>query len=878
MNGSISQQTYDNMEKRLKQVEEILRELAVIDKESSGDKLREAIQNTLAILGEYTGAERVYMFDRIYEEEPGYSNTYEWCASGVQPQISNLRFLSCTEMPYWDEVFGKGQNIIIPDLEQIRLTQPLEYEILKEQDIKSEIAVPVFYNESLTGFIGLDNPVAGDWSLLIQILNLVGTHIGSNRENARMVALLEQKQNRLKESLKVQQNEKQILNVLCYDYTSVYLVDLQKDEAEIMKLDDSANASEVVEENAKRKVCYSKLVKKYYDHFVIKSENPDFLDHFSVKRLIEELQDKDRIVYRYHTCPNSDGKEFFEMQATKIDGNVEEKRIVMGFRHVDDIIKEERKSQNSLKKALDEARMNNEIISSISKIYFAIYRIDLNTDFYEEVSSDSEVHSLTGTYGKASDRMKEICQKFVTAEYQSRVMEFFDLTTLKERMKNDETLAIEYLAQDGNWHLARFIEKKRGQNGELENVLYVTRLISEQKRREQYWIMAAEAANKANEAKSEFLSRMSHDMRTPLNVITGLVDVAKAHIDEQEKIEECLDKISVTGKNLQNLVNDVLDIKQIESGKFEIRPKAMRVSELYESVQKMLDHDILKRDLHFSCKQHDIAHPYLLADQLRLEQICTNLLSNAVKYTPDGGSVTFELYEKAAKEAGKIQLVSVISDTGIGMTPEFMEEMYSEFSRAVDTRVNKVRGSGLGLAIVKKIVDLMGGTIEVESKPDHGSRFCVTVELPWIEASESRKEEKEISLQGMCLLVAEDNDLSYEVEEELLSMRGVQCVRARNGQECVEMMKQAESGSMDAILMDMQMPVMDGPTAAMAIRQLPDSWAKDIPIIAVTANAYSDDIQKCLDAGMNEHLAKPVDYQKLAGILAKFKKKKADSC
>ena len=289
------------------------------------------------------------------------------------------------------------------------------------------------------------------------------------------------------------------------------------------------------------------------------------------------------------------------------------------------------------------------------------------------------------------------------AEYRDHVMEFFDLSTLQERMKEEETIATEYLAQDGNWHLARFIVKKRDEYGEVENVLHVTRLISDQKRREQYWIMVADAANKANEAKSEFLSRMSHDIRTPLNVITGLVDVAKAHPGEEKKIEECLDKISATGKNLQNLVNDVLDLKQIESGKLEICPKEMQLSELFESVQKMLDPRILKRKLEFQCVQHDIVFPCLLADSLRLEQIYMNLLSNAIKYTPDGGKVSFELYEKPAKEPGKVQLISVISDTGIGMTEEFMKVMYSEFSRAVDTRVNKVRGSGLGLAIVKKI-------------------------------------------------------------------------------------------------------------------------------------------------------------------------------
>lgn len=872
MDRKVSQQTYDNMEKRLNQVEAILRQLAVIDKENDKDTLHEAIQMTLGILGEYTKAERVFVFDRLVDTRTEYTNSYEWCAEGVKPQIEYLQHVPSVMMPYWNETFERGDSIVIQDLEDIADQMPSEYNMLKIQNVHSEIAVPIFYKERLTGFIGLDNPSMEDQHLLLQLLNLVGNRLGSNRENIRMLSLLKKKQRKMEKSLQLLEREKRILNVLCYEYTSVYMVDLQADWAEVVKLEASSNVSEIQDNKEKKIVCYSRLVKTYYDQFVIKEESPDFLERLTPERLIEELKEHDRISYCYHTYPNGEGKEFFEMQITKIQTEHEEQMIIMGFRHVDDIVREERKQQRSLKRALDEARLNNEIISAISKIYFAIYRIDLRKDFYEEVSSDSEVHSLTGTYGKASERMKQLCEKFVAPEYSDRVMEFFDIMTLKERMKEEETIAIEYLARDGNWHLARFIVKKRNEYGEVENVLYVTRLISDQKRREQYWIMMAEAANRANEAKSEFLSRMSHDIRTPLNVITGLVDLARAHEGDEKKVRECLDKISVTGQNLQNLVNDVLDIKQIESGKFEIRPKEMRTSDLFESVQKMLDPDILKRKLEFSCIQHDIEHAWLLADQLRLEQIYMNLLSNAVKYTPDGGKVTFELYEEKADEEGKVQLVSVISDTGIGMTEEFMREMYSEFARAVDTRVNKVRGSGLGLAIVKKITDLMDGTVEVESKPNQGTRFVVRFTFPWMEKEvpDVKNATEDVQMRPLHILVVEDNDLSYEVEEELLSMRGIQCTRAENGQICVEKFRTSRPGMYDAILMDMQMPVMDGPAAVRQIRNLDHPQAKEIPIIAVTANAYHEDIQKCLAAGMNDHLAKPVDYQKLTELLKKL--------
>lgn len=209
--------------------------------------------------------------------------------------------------------------------------------------------------------------------------------------------------------------------------------------------------------------------------------------------------------------------------------------------------------QKTLKKALAEANLNNEIISAISKIYYAIYRIDLDKDIYEEVSSDNEVHRLTGRRGRASTRMVELCDNFVADEYREKVEEFLNISTLAERLKEDETIAVEYLALDGNWHLARFIVKKRAADGRVTHVLYVTRVISDEKRREQYWIVAAEEANKANEAKSEFLSRMSHDIRTPINAIVGLTDIARQSGDNMQKIQDCLKKIDMAEKIYNSL-------------------------------------------------------------------------------------------------------------------------------------------------------------------------------------------------------------------------------------------------------------------------------------------------------------------------------------
>ena len=356
---------------------------------------------------------------------------------------------------------------------------------------------------------------------------------------------------------------------------------------------------------------------------------------------------------------------------------------------------------------------------------------------------------------------------------------------------------------------------------------------------------------------------MSHDIRTPMNVIMGFTNIALQHADDSDKMKECLEKIRVSGSNSQELIDDVLDISRIESGELKIVSQPVKLPEPFDFYCQAIAGMAEAKNIRFSGKLHDISHNVLLSDQIRLGQIYMNLLSNAVKYTPENGDVKFEVYEEKLAESGKVRLVSVVSDTGIGMTPEFMEQMYSAFSRAVDTRVNKVRGSGLGLAIVKKIVDLMGGAIEAESK---GTTFRVTLDLPAAadDAETEEHTETAITLQEkpLTVLVAEDNDLNYEITAEQLRGYRVHCVRAVNGQDCLQRIEQAAPDEFDAILMDMQMPVMNGLEATAAIRKLDSETAKHIPIIALTANAYHEDIQKCLAAGMNAHLSKPINIDR----------------
>lgn len=856
-------------------IEQILHHLALIDKAKNPQEMHDIVYTILELMGRYTGAERVYIFDKIDDSHNAYSNTFEWCAEGIVSQMELLRSVSADEMPCWMAIFAKGENIVIPDIEEIKITMPKEYDLLKMQSIRSEVAIPIFYHECLSGFIGLDNPDNDLPEMFMQLLTLVGGHMGSARENSRMLELLEHKQEILQQNLHELEKERQILMVLCEDNTSVFRVNLMTDTAETVKIDLRANVSKLIIPDDNKLLCFTKEMKAYYDKFIVKESIPNFFGIISCENLMRELSDKDRFAMRYKSVPNSLGHMYFEMRVTKIRRSNDDFQVLVDFRHIDDIVIEEKKHQQELEAALKEANMQNDIISAISKLYFLIYRIDLKADYYEEISSDGKVHRLTDENDSASFKMNEICDKFVAAEYQERARRFFDFKTLADQLKNEDTIAIEYLATDGNWHLARFIVQTRDEDGNAVRLLYVTRLISEEKRREKYWIVAAEEANKANEAKSEFLSRMSHDIRTPMNVIMGFANIAVRNLDDRDKLKDCLDKIRSSGDNLQQLIDNVLDISRIESGEFKMVSQPVKLSELFGFYCDSASGMMTRKKLCLTSSAHDIIHNTVITDKLRLGQIYMNLLSNAVKYTPEGGTIRFEIYEEAMPEADRIRLVSIISDTGIGMDPEFMKVMYSEFSRAVDTRVNKVRGSGLGLSIVKKIVDIMGGTIDVQSEPLKGTTFTVKLELPFVAENDetaANDNEKLITFPDhpITLLVAEDNDLNYEIEAELLGLHSIKCVRAVNGADCVEKFSKSEPGAFDAVLMDMQMPVMSGPEAAAAIRALPHKNAKTIPIIAVTANAYQEDIQKCLDAGMNSHLSKPIDMNTLLKTIAEF--------
>ena len=386
---------------------------------------------------------------------------------------------------------------------------------------------------------------------------------------------------------------------------------------------------------------------------------------------------------------------------------------------------------------------------------------------------------------------------------------------------------------------------------------------------------AMESAKAANKAKSVFLSNMSHDIRTPMNAILGFTELIKRDAEIPDKVLEYTDKISASGQHLLGLINDILDMSKIENGKFALNIQKFSLVKFVDELGTMMRPQAEKKNLSFEIVTHNLKADNLLGDKLRINQILINILSNAIKYTPEGGSVKMDISELPKINANFARLKFTVADNGIGMSEEYRQNLFKPFTREISSTVNAIQGTGLGMAITKNLVDLMSGTIAVKSKQGVGSTFTVELELrmddsnrddiPAIPKAQS-SETPEKALEGKRFLAAEDNGLNSEILVELLDMHSSSCEVAENGKIAVEMFEKSESGYYDGILMDIQMPVMNGYEAAKAIRSSSHPDAATIPIIAMTANAFSEDINNSIDAGMDAHIAKPVDMDKLEAV------------
>ena len=386
--------------------------------------------------------------------------------------------------------------------------------------------------------------------------------------------------------------------------------------------------------------------------------------------------------------------------------------------------------------------------------------------------------------------------------------------------------------------------------------------------------LAVQRETKANLAKREFLFNMSHDIRTPMNAIIGFTALAQTHIDDRGQVEDYLKKISVSSQHLLSLINDVLDMSRIESGKVTLEAKPVHLPELVHELRDIVQAVVSEKGLSLTLDTVGVENEDVIADPLRLEQILINVLANAVKFTPDGGQISLWIVQKDTAPAGYADFEFHIKDNGIGMSEEFQKHIFEQFARERTSTVSKIQGTGLGMAITKSLVDMMGGRITVKSEQGKGSEFTISLRFPIGEAKteQTPPAAKASAFTGKKLLVVEDNELNLEIASTLLKEAGFEVDTAENGKIAVEKVEAASADRYDLILMDIQMPEMDGYEATRRIRALPDTKKAALPIVAMTANAFEDDRKNALRAGMNGHIAKPLDIQKLFQVLSELLK------
>lgn len=531
------------------------------------------------------------------------------------------------------------------------------------------------------------------------------------------------------------------------------------------------------------------------------------------------------------------------------------------------------------------------IVYALGDEYIGNYYCNAKDNTYEAVRNRKPPLVCIPPKGKYSENFAQYVKQRVVREDQGILTEKLSLSYIKDHLtETNRKIVIEYRGTslgEKRWYRILAIFVDTDEEGELEHFIVAFQDIDQERKefsqqlleRNEALQTAYDAANHANQAKSDFLSQMSHDIRTPMNAIMGMTAIAGTHLDDKERVQDCLGKITVSSKHLLSLINEVLDMSRIESGKMALTEEAFNLKDLIDNLLDMVKVPVQEKRHKIQVNMHNIEHEQVIGDSLRIQQVFVNIMSNAVKYTPAEGRISLDISEKKSSRANVGCYEFVFEDNGIGMKPEFIEHIFEPFVRAEDTRVNKIQGTGLGMSIARSVVQMMDGDIKVESEPGKGSRFTVNIYLKLQNPDEvSGKKEEENTLEifqnheflGKRVLLVEDNELNREIAAEILAATGLAVETAEDGREAVDMVAASKEDYYQMIFMDIQMPSMNGYEAATAIRSLNREDLNRVPIIAMTANAFAEDVEHARNCGMNEHVAKPLDFGRLMQTMERW--------
>lgn len=533
---------------------------------------------------------------------------------------------------------------------------------------------------------------------------------------------------------------------------------------------------------------------------------------------------------------------------------------------------------------------NTRLIHSLTNVFLDVYELDLETELIHIIRTEQDDMRLLKTEEIDFSTFKRFLLQNVPEEKKKKLEEEFETERICARIQEVSIVEREFqkwYEHSTSWFRIQFIlsmtrEKKRPiVTVTVMNIDDLKRLQEEQNKA---LLSAYESARQASRAKSDFLANMSHDIRTPMNAIMGMSTIARRNIHDPEKLEDCLNKIDASSKHLLSLINSVLDMSKIESGKVVFVEEVFQLDQMIEDIKRIVQPQAEKKDIQFTGEYETLQGVMVKSDPLRIRQVLLNIVGNAIKFTPEKGKVHCSGFKVLSIYDGYSTFEFTCEDNGIGMDQEFVDKIFQPYERSKNVTSNEIEGSGLGMFISKNIVEMMNGEIYVESKKGEGTKFTVIFHLKEIsEQPEKEKteqnEETQIAfdaMKGKRILLVEDNDMNREIAQEFLTEEGILVENAVNGKEAVEKMEQSSLYYYDLILMDIQMPVMNGYEASAAIRRM-DREDSGLPIIAMTANAFSDDIRQAKEAGMNEHIAKLIDVSVMFSVLSDWMNDKREN-
>ena len=516
------------------------------------------------------------------------------------------------------------------------------------------------------------------------------------------------------------------------------------------------------------------------------------------------------------------------------------------------------------------------VINALGHAYTSISLVNLKTEEIEIIKASENMKPDQKGDILSKARREELTQQMIAEPFQEAYREFADRSTVAKRLEDREALSFTVQMTDGKWLTMIIVPQGYDKDGKLCTVLVANRDVTEEKKREieqdKNLRNALAVAEHANRAKTAFLNNMSHDIRTPMNAVIGFTALATTHIDNKELVLDYLKKIHTSGEHLLSLINDILDMSRIESGSVQIEYTTVHLPDILQDLRTIIAGSVYSKKQKLHIDIQNVCHEDIITDKLRLMQVLLNIIGNAVKFTPMGGMICVCVSEQPCKKDGYATVVFRVKDNGIGMSPEFQEHVFDSFAREHTVTENGIGGTGLGMAITKNIVDMMGGTIRVESEVGKGTEFTVMLACEISELNPEQKEaiknkkqenrtESRRSYEGKKILLVEDNELNREIATAIMQEIGLDVDIAEDGTDAVNIMSSAEGRSYDLIFMDIQMPKMDGYTATREIRTLKDPKCANIPIVAMTANAFEEDREKAIRAGMNGHIAKPISTE-----------------